>query len=231
MALRGASTRITILPVFRRHWVYYCDSRAPPPSTPGERAYAALAARASAQWDELQRAAPGSWRDVARRGAEHVLDASRDPDESFLGAAAGEGDVPVEIVYPASLPERLVRRRLRRLAAARARDHRRGEVLWACALPILAPLLLTPITKLPLFYAAWRWRSHGAARRGAERLAVAPTTLRASAALDAPEDDAVLDAAAADRVVDGSGPHVAHKVRWLRSRGLLPRLPPEVTTS
>ena len=117
MALRGASTRITILPVFRRHWVYYCDSKAPPPSTPGERAYAALAARASAQWDELQRAAPGSWRDVARRGAEHALDASRDPDESFLGAAAGEGDVPVEIVYPASLPERLVRRRLRRLAA------------------------------------------------------------------------------------------------------------------
>ena len=222
------ATRITILPVFRRHWVFYChDAQEAPPVSGhvGERAAHYIASRAATKWEALQAAEDGTATAAVRDAVGRVLDASRDPDESFLGAVSrGEGDV-VEVAYPASLPETLVRRRLRQLSRSRLREHLLGRRAWACASALLSPLLATPLTKWPLFYAAWRWRSHSAAFRGASRLRAARVVFAPSDDLAAPRlaPRPVLDADAADIVVGGSGPFVAHKVRWLRDRGLVPR--------
>ena len=79
-----------------------------------------------------------------------ILDASRDPDEQFL-VELGGGPHParIEVRFPTALDERLVRRRLAKLAAARKNEHLWRSRAWLATAPVLAPLHQSPHLALP----------------------------------------------------------------------------------
>jgi len=220
-------TKIVVLPVLRRHWALHATRCAkdgtPPPRNAFETAYDRFARSAAKRWAQLQDAEPGTARDYARKAAQTLLDASRDPEEAFLVVVGGgRGDAnPLEVRHPAALPEKLVRRRLRLLSRGRHEEHLWRSRAWLASAPVLAPLLATPITKWPIVYAAWRWKENSMATKGADALGSAPMRFVADPALDALLGAEPLAAAKAERAVPGVGGAVAHKLRWLGDRGLL----------
>ena len=215
-------TRVVVLPVLRRHWALHakrCPGAAPEKRNALERTYDAFAETAAKQWAKLQDAPRHSPKDYARRTIQTILDASRDPDEQFL-VELGGGPHParIEVRFPTALDERLVRRRLAKLAAARKNEHLWRSRAWLATAPVLAPLVATPITKWPIVYAFWRWQENARARRGAAFLETADVTFVADPSLDS-LPNAPLDARSAERAVEGAGAVVAHKRRWLRRNG------------
>jgi hypothetical protein len=84
-----------------------------------------------------------------------------------------------EILHPASLDARLVRRLLRRLCAKREPEHRRGALLWAAALIPQAPLSILPLPNVTIYYTLWRLYMHASAFVGARALLAALDRLSA----------------------------------------------------
>jgi len=84
-----------------------------------------------------------------------------------------------EILHPASLDARLVRRALRRLCAKREPQHRRGALLWAAALIPQAPLSILPLPNVTIYYTLWRVYMHASAYVGARALLAALDRLSA----------------------------------------------------
>ena len=164
-------TRVVVLPVLRRHWALHamrCPGAKPERRNALERTYDSFAGSVETQWVKLRAAPRHSAQDYARRALQTLLDASRDPDEQFLVAlGATEASARIVVRHPASLDERLVRRRLRLLGKARKNEHLWRSRAWLATAPLLAPLVATPITKWPIVYAFRRWQAHVRARRGA----------------------------------------------------------------
>ena len=214
-------TRVVVLPVLRRHWALHakrCPGAAPEKRNALERTYDAFVETAAKQWARLQDAPRHSPKGLARRTIQTILDASRDPDEQFLvELGAGPHPARIEVRFPTALDERLVRRRLAKLAAARKNEHLWRSRAWLATAPVLAPLVATPITKWPIVYAFWRWQENARARRGAAFLETADVTFIADPSLDSLPN--ALDARSAERAVEGAGAVVAHKRRWLRRNG------------
>ncbi len=72
-----------------------------------------------------------------------------------------------------SLAARLIRRRLRRLSAAREPFHRQRMYAWVAALVPQAPIVLLPIPNVTVYYTAWRIISNRSASMGAAGLSAA----------------------------------------------------------
>ncbi|MEW5311649.1 MAG: hypothetical protein WDW38_003345 [Sanguina aurantia] len=90
-----------------------------------------------------------------------------DPTESFLKAVPRSNSLSLEIIYPASLNQVLVRRRLRTIALTRAHYHRRSLMGWGLICLPQLPLMLTPFPNLTLYYSVYRLMSHYQALGGA----------------------------------------------------------------
>jgi hypothetical protein len=78
-----------------------------------------------------------------------------------------------EILHPASVDPRLVRRVLRRLCQRRAPQHQRGARLWIAALLPQAPLSVLPLPNVTVYYTLWRVFMHASAATGAKSLLAA----------------------------------------------------------
>jgi hypothetical protein len=199
-----------VLPIWRRHWL--CHAWQADPAAAAAATAAAprrswrdgqnleerfgiladsladrLSARLLAEWRKLEAAAEGSLRGRAYRAAQAVL-AREPPEEAFFKAVPSEPGAELEVAYPASLSKRLVRRRLRAAAAAARRRHRRLLLGWALAAAPQAPLLLTPLPNVTVYYTGYRIYSHWRALQGARALD------RAFAAADSAQLTATRDA-------------------------------------
>ena len=91
-----------------------------------------------------------------------------DAREFFLSSLP-EDDRPLKVLYPASLPERGVRRRMR-VVARRYDEHRRCFLIWGGVTTLMLPTLLLPITNLPLYWAVYRLYCNWKAMLGSQAL-------------------------------------------------------------
>ena len=73
------------------------------------------------------------------------------------------------ILLQESLPEALVRRHLRRLAAQRQPFHRKRFLLWISAIIPQIPILPLPLPNVTIYYTLWRISSHYSASTGRGR--------------------------------------------------------------
>ncbi|KAL6753063.1 mitochondrial K+-H+ exchange-related-domain-containing protein [Haematococcus lacustris] len=87
--------------------------------------------------------------------------------------ACQQAALALEVIYPASLSEVLVRRRLRLLALRNNARHRRGLLGWALATAPQLPLALTPLPNVTIYYSVYRLVSHYRALQGANCLQAA----------------------------------------------------------
>lgn len=203
--------RVVVVPVWQRHWLFHAEPLASKAQARGwvERARQA----ALRQWETIKAAEPGTARHLVRRVAERIVD-QVPVEETFLGVV---GDAAaIDVVHPASLPAKLVRRRLRLMARA-GPWHRRWSIVWGLATPLLFPLILSPVSNLPIVYTAWRAYSHRNAHLGAKRLLEAPIDFQT---YHPPQQ---VDADTLENVL-GVRLHgaLAKKRRWLAKQGLVP---------
>lgn len=209
MALRRL--RVVVVPVWQRHWLFHAE----PLATKTEARGWVERARQSAlrQWETIKTAQPGTFQNVVRRVAERIVD-QVPVEETFLGVV---GDATaIDVVHPASLPAKLVRRRLRLLARA-GPWHRNWSIAWGVATPLLFPLILSPVSNLPIVYTAWRAYSHRKAHLGANRLLDAPVDFQTYEL--PPQVDPDTLASVLGVRLHGA---LAKKRRWLTKQGLLP---------
>jgi hypothetical protein len=125
--------------------------------------------RLMAEWNKLESAADGTLRHRGYRMAQAVL-SREDPDETFFKQVPIDPGSELEISYPAALKERLVRRRLRHLAANGHRLHRCRLAAWGLAMVPQLPLMLTPLPNLTVYYTGYRIYSHYKALQGCKAL-------------------------------------------------------------
>lgn len=151
----------------------------------GQRIASRAQARLMVEWKKLENAKEGSLRSYGYRLAQAVL-SREDPQESFLKSIP-TGAVQVDIKYPCSFQERLVRRRLRLLVHQGHRRHRWRFFLWILALLPQLPLMLTPLPNITVYYTAYRVYSHYRASQGSKTLE------RGFAALDTAQLGALRD--------------------------------------
>ncbi|CAN6243083.1 unnamed protein product [Urochloa humidicola] len=76
----------------------------------------------------------------------------------------------LEIVHPASINSRLVRRRLRHIAVRGASVHEKFLYGSVCLLPITSVFTVLPLPNIPFFWVLFRAYSHWRALQGSERL-------------------------------------------------------------
>ncbi|CAM0946851.1 unnamed protein product [Alopecurus aequalis] len=76
----------------------------------------------------------------------------------------------LEIVYPASINPRLVRRRLRHIAVRGAAVHKKWLYGSICMLPVTSVFMVLPLPNIPFFWMLFRSYSHWRALQGSERL-------------------------------------------------------------
>ncbi|XP_062218222.1 uncharacterized protein C23H3.12c-like [Phragmites australis] len=76
----------------------------------------------------------------------------------------------LEIVHPASINPRLVRRRLRHIAVRGASVHRNFLYGSVCLLPVTSVFMVLPLPNIPFFWVLFRAYSHWRALQGSERL-------------------------------------------------------------
>ncbi|CAN6230338.1 unnamed protein product [Urochloa humidicola] len=76
----------------------------------------------------------------------------------------------LEIVHPASINSRLVRRRLRHIAVRGASDHKKFLYGSVCLLPVTSVFMVLPLPNIPFFWMLFRAYSHWRALQGSERL-------------------------------------------------------------
>ncbi|MEW5299250.1 MAG: hypothetical protein WDW36_002283 [Sanguina aurantia] len=176
--------KVLVMPVFKKKWMYHAWEIKPSsgpsltqqhvenPSLPqrltalGHTISDKLSSTVQSQWLELQQAKEGSFKKWLHKLATSVL-SREDPTESFLKAVPRSNCLSLEIIYPASLNQVLVRRRLRTIALTRAHYHRRSLMGWGLICLPQLPLMLTPFPNLTLYYSVYRLMSHYQALGGA----------------------------------------------------------------
>eukprot|EP00775_Hariotina_reticulata_P003909 gene3909-4163_t len=168
--------RVLVLPVYRRYWLYHAwtdtskAEQAAPQTLVGRLQTKALETFRQ-QWNKIEAAPAGTFNNRLYRLAQYLM--SRvDPSETFLKALPQQADA-LEIRYPSSLPERLVRRRLRLLAAKAIPFHRSRLRIWSMAILPQLPLIPLPLPNVTIYYTVWRVVSNFSAERGASSLAAA----------------------------------------------------------
>ncbi|RMZ52555.1 hypothetical protein APUTEX25_003698, partial [Auxenochlorella protothecoides] len=120
------------------------------------------------EWTKLEQAKAGTLRNRGYKLAQAVL-SREDPMETFLKSVP-DPPAPLEVIAPDVFEERYVRRRLRMLAASSQRRHRSRMGLWLLALLPQAPILLTPLPAITIYYTAYRFYSHYRALKGGQAL-------------------------------------------------------------
>lgn len=197
-AFRGFTRQVLVLPVFRHYWLWH--------SLDGAAASAAAAAlpkaladwrsganleekfhlmgqhlsrwfqqRLQSEWQKLKVAPDGSLRNWGFKMAQAVL-SREDPRETFFKCLPAE-QAPVEFTYPDAFQERLVRRRLRHIAADGLRVHRTRLVWWMLAIVPQVPLMVTPLPNITVYYTGYRIYSHYRALQGIKTLEKSLTEL------------------------------------------------------
>uniref|UniRef100_A0A0D9VCB5 Uncharacterized protein n=1 Tax=Leersia perrieri TaxID=77586 RepID=A0A0D9VCB5_9ORYZ len=91
------------------------------------------------------------------------------PSEVLLKSVTKDVSM-LEIVHPASINPRLVRRRLRHIAVRGASVHRKFLYGSVCLLPITSVFMVLPLPNIPFFWVLFRAYSHWRALQGSERL-------------------------------------------------------------
>lgn len=76
----------------------------------------------------------------------------------------------LEIVHPASINPRLVRRRLRHIAVRGAAIHKKYLYGSICMLPVTSVFMVLPLPNIPFFWTLFRAYSHWRALQGSEKL-------------------------------------------------------------
>ncbi|KAG2430989.1 hypothetical protein HYH02_013521 [Chlamydomonas schloesseri] len=185
-------TKVLVVPVYQKHWLWFTFSEATAAEAAAERAVhwtqgASLPEKAQLlgkeisykfnnatqkQWKALQAAEEGSFRNRLYRLATWVL-SQEDPTETFLKSLPRNPPEQLEVIHPASVKERLVRRRLRRMAQAQEALHSRRILGWALATIPQLPLVLTPLPNVTLYYTAYKMVSHYQAVQGCRTLRAA----------------------------------------------------------
>ena len=137
-----------ILPRFAARWVARTN---------------AWCAETYAQWGEQP---IGSWRRRLRDLGAWALDRIP-PEETTLGGLPPVIS-SVEVAYPQSADVRVVQRLLREeLLGAKADLTRRRAWRNAAAMPLFLPLMLTPLSNVPIYWIGWRaWTQMRAATNG-----------------------------------------------------------------
>ncbi|KAG2424461.1 hypothetical protein HXX76_014513 [Chlamydomonas incerta] len=184
-------TKVLVVPVYQKHWLWFAYSEATAAEAAAERAVhwtqgASLPEKAKLlgkeisykfnaatqkQWKALQAAEEGSFKNRLYNLATWVL-SQEDPTETFLKNLPRQPG-SLEVVHPASVKERLVRRRMRRMASAQEAFHNRRILGWALATLPQLPLVLTPLPNVTLYYTAYKMVSHYQAVQGCRMLRAA----------------------------------------------------------
>ena len=168
-------TRVLVLPLARRVWLFHAGG-----AGAAERARRAEELRRIRGWgprelagrleafggrevERLQAAAPGTFRGWLWKWAQ-ALQTRIDPRETTLRGVPRPCP-ELRVTYPASLAETLVRRRLRLLAGREAAE-KQCTYVWGAALFASTPLLVLPVSNLPLYWAFYRGYCHYAAWKG-----------------------------------------------------------------
>mmetsp|Transcript_26253 Transcript_26253/g.62427 ORF Transcript_26253/g.62427 Transcript_26253/m.62427 type:complete len:207 (-) Transcript_26253:33-653(-) len=76
----------------------------------------------------------------------------------------------MELLYPSSIDERFVRRRLRLLIKGRIDYHKHWAVIWALITVPSLPLIVSPLPNIPVYYFGYRTWAHYRAWQGAQSL-------------------------------------------------------------
>jgi hypothetical protein len=122
----------------------------------------------SAEWNKLESARDGTFRNRMYRLAQAVL-SREDPHETFLKSVP-TGHTEMLVLYPGILKEKVVRRRLRLLALQGKRRHRRRIFWWSLAMIPQIPLMVTPLPNITVYYTLYRLYSHIRALQGSKSL-------------------------------------------------------------
>ncbi|KAG2488071.1 hypothetical protein HYH03_013374 [Edaphochlamys debaryana] len=182
--------KVLVVPVFQKTWLYHVWAESTPAeaaaaergaahwtqgstlqekaSLLGKEIGANFKAATQKQWKAIQAADEGTFRHRLHQLAQWVL-SQEDPTETFLKSLPKQPSA-LEIIHPSSLKERLVRRRLRRLALAQEHFHNRRILGWALATLPQLPLVLTPFPNVTLYYTAYKMVSHYQAVQGCRTL-------------------------------------------------------------
>ncbi|KAG1672248.1 hypothetical protein FOA52_002950 [Chlamydomonas sp. UWO 241] len=120
------------------------------------------------QWHEIKVAKEGSFRSYLRMLAKFVL-AQEHPDETFLKSLPPDTRT-IEIMYPSSMDASRVRRHLRMMALRRSAMHRRRILGWTLMTLPQAPLMLTPLPNVTVYFSVYRLLSNFQAMQGANVL-------------------------------------------------------------
>lgn len=190
--------KVFALPVFRRYWLWTAKevasgtAAAAEPSAAintaaraarswrdghtledkfsilGEQVVNKFQQRLGTEWHKLESAREGTIRNRGYRLAQGIL-SREDPMETFLKTVPTE-HASVQVVYPVTLAERLVRRRLRCLALQGQRRHRTRILWWSFAMIPQLPLMLTPLPNITVYYTLYRLYSHFRAFQGCKAL-------------------------------------------------------------
>ncbi|KAI7842265.1 hypothetical protein COHA_003906 [Chlorella ohadii] len=191
------AARVLLVPIFRRHWLWYAwGGRTAAAAVEAGRAAAAavkpprdwrqgvnleekahllsqlarswVQRRLWSEWHKLETAREGTMRNRGFKMAQAVL-AREDPRETFLKNLPAKA-APVEVVYPTAFREKLVRRRLRHVCADSRRRHTTRLMWWVLALVPQLPLMLTPLPNITVYYTGYRIYSHYRALQGCKAL-------------------------------------------------------------
>lgn len=134
----------------------------------GQQATRWVQSKLWAEWRKLETAPEGSLRNRGYRMAQAVL-AREDPRETFLKNVPAKPG-PLEVMYPTAFREKLVRRRLRHVAADGRRRHMTRLLWWMLAMVPQLPLMVTPLPNITVYYTGYRIYSHLRALQGAKAL-------------------------------------------------------------
>jgi len=188
--MAGAARRaqIVLIPVYRRHWVFTCREAQPALAAGAEggrhldregglasawrRAWGGVAHRvkdaATARWHAASMARRGTLSNYTYRFGQWAMSLAHH-DETFLNSVPPAA-LEMELIFPASMQERYVRRRLRLLIRGRMEYHKCWALIWGALTVPQLPLLITPIPNLPIYFSLYRTWSHYRAWRGAGSL-------------------------------------------------------------
>ncbi|GLI71157.1 hypothetical protein VaNZ11_016258 [Volvox africanus] len=180
--------KVLVVPVYQKHWLYHVwlestaedaaaehtthwtngKSLQEKASFLGKELSFKVKVAAAKQWRSIQAAEEGTFKNTLHRLAQWVL-SREDPRETFLKSLPLRAH-SLEIIHPCALNERLVQRRLRRMALAQEHYHNRRILGWALATLPQLPLVITPFPNVTLYFTAYKMVSHYQALQGCRML-------------------------------------------------------------
>mmetsp|Transcript_3198 Transcript_3198/g.9103 ORF Transcript_3198/g.9103 Transcript_3198/m.9103 type:complete len:193 (-) Transcript_3198:989-1567(-) len=159
-----SSAQIILIPVYRRTWVFACKAEEAAASSAaataqidgslygrfkqwlrgaGKRVSGSL----ESQWEKAQQAKEGTIMNYSYRFGQWAISREH-PDETFLKAVPPNA-VRMDVIFPASIKETYVRRRLRLLIRGRINYHRVWAIIWGViTLPGLPIVVSNPTPNL-----------------------------------------------------------------------------------